>query len=513
MEWLQKHFLEQPNKRFLDDQTFGDVYKQVQTVADSLSSAVSAVSRVALLSDNSVTMAVYLLALMLLHKEVLLLNVHLTPAEIRNQLDELDVHTVVVSDERLEQLRNGGRCNGVEHLSGIGQVIVFDEASIHSADSANLDVDRFDWHFNDSDIAAIMNTSATTGKFKSVPLRWGQIRAHVEASAQTLGVTPDDTWLMVLPLFHVSGLSILMRSLYNGTAVRMMEKLDRQELVRLVNDQEINMVSLVPTILKDVVGDIATHRMRVILLGGEFIPMPLVEACREKSLPIYKTYGMTETFSQSVTFFILDYPDKIESVGKPLPGMTVNIVNPDVDGVGEIHLTGPMLMDGYLNKEPIRGDFNTDDIGYVDEDGYVYILNRRKDIIISGGENIYPKEIEDLLYTLPYVKECAVVPVADEKWGQVPALFVAVDKTHSELSQDKNVGNTGKLTQEALVKQELSCFLSNHLARYKIPKYITILDSLPRNGTGKILRKDLQIYAESRYIHVVGGSNDVGSSD
>ena len=249
MEWLQKHFLEQPNKRFLDDQTFGDVYKQVQTVADSLSSAVSAVSRVALLSDNSVTMAMYLLALMLLHKEVLLLNVHLTPAEIRNQLDELDVHTVVVSGERLEQLRNGGRCNGVEHLSGIGQVIVFDEASIHSADSANLDVDRFDWHFNDSDIAAIMNTSATTGKFKSVPLRWGQIRAHVEASAQTLGVTPDDTWLMVLPLFHVSGLSILMRSLYNGTAVRMMEKLDRQELVRLVNDQEINMVSLVPTIL------------------------------------------------------------------------------------------------------------------------------------------------------------------------------------------------------------------------------------------------------------------------
>ena len=87
MEWLQKHFLEQPNKRFLDDQTFGDVYKQVQTVADSLSSAVSAVSRVALLSDNSVTMSMYLLALMLLHKEVLLLNVHLTPAEIRNQLD------------------------------------------------------------------------------------------------------------------------------------------------------------------------------------------------------------------------------------------------------------------------------------------------------------------------------------------------------------------------------------------------------------------------------------------
>ena len=184
---------------------------------------------------------------------------------------------------------------------------------------------------------------------------------------------------------------------------------------------------------------------------------------------------MTETFSQSVTFSVLDYPHKRDSVGKPLPGMCIRIDNPDADGVGEIHLTGPMVMTGYINQEPIDGDLNTDDIGYVDEDGFVYILNRRKDLIISGGENIYPKELEDLVYTLPAVKECAVVPVSDPKWGQVPALFVAFHDG------------------ESMTSDEILSFMTKSLAKYKIPKYVKILPALPRNGTGKIVRNELHL--------------------
>ena len=335
--------------------------------------------------------------------------------------------------------------------------------------------DSFDWFFVDTDIAAIMNTSATTGQFKSVPLRWGQIKAHVQASQEVLGKTEQDNWLMVLPLFHVSGLSILMRSLYNGTAVTILPKYDEAQVLKLIESEQINMMSLVPTILTQLEPHIMHHALRVILLGGEFIPMALIEACEKKSLPIYKTYGMTETFSQSVTFSVLEYPHKRESVGKPLPGMQVRIDNPDTDGVGEIHLTGPMVMTGYINKEPIDGDFNTDDIGYIDEDGFVYILNRRKDLIISGGENIYPKELEDLVYTLPSVKECAVVPVPDAKWGQVPALFVAF--------------HDGK----SLPLEDILAFMTNSLAKYKIPKYVKALTALPRNGTGKILRNELKL--------------------
>lgn len=459
MDWLRYGAEHYPNRICINEYTYNDIYRGVVHVARKLEPLQA--SRIAILSDNSVMMAIYVLATMVVHKELLLLNVHLKPKEIENQLAQLDVTTVLHSVERREQLPNS-----------ISTIVFESLERILSDEEAD---DTFDWTFEDRDIAVIMNTSATTGQFKSVPLRWGQIRAHVQASKEVLGKTEQDNWLMVLPLFHVSGLSILLRSLYNGTAVTILPKYDKAQVLKLIESENINMMSLVPTILTQLEPSIIHHNLRVILLGGEFIPMALIDACEKKSLPIYKTYGMTETFSQSVTFSVLDYPHKRDSVGKPLPGMQVRIDKPDADGVGEIHLTGPMVMTGYIDKEPIDGDLNTDDIGYVDEDGFVYILNRRKDLIISGGENIYPKELEDLVYTLPSVKECAVVPVPDPKWGQVPALFVAFHDG------------------ESMTADEIVSFMTKSLAKYKVPKYVTILSALPRNGTGKIVRNELRL--------------------
>ena len=459
MDWLRYGAEHYPNRICINEYTYNDIYRGVVHVARKLEPLQA--PRIAILSDNSVTMAIYVLATMVVHKELLLLNVHLKPKEIENQLAQLDVTTVLHSVERREQLPNS-----------ISTIVFESLERILSDEEAD---DTFDWTFEDRDIAVIMNTSATTGQFKSVPLRWGQIRAHVQASKEVLGKTEQDNWLMVLPLFHVSGLSILLRSLYNGTAVTILPKYDKAQVLKLIESENINMMSLVPTILTQLEPSITHHKLRVILLGGEFIPMALIDACEKKSLPIYKTYGMTETFSQSVTFSVLDYPHKRDSVGKSLPGMQVRIDKPDADGVGEIHLTGPMVMTGYIDKEPIDGDLNTDDIGYVDEDGFVYILNRRKDLIISGGENIYPKELEDLVYTLPSVKECAVVPVPDPKWGQVPALFVAFHDGES-------------MTADAILS-----FMTKSLAKYKVPKYVKILPDLPRNGTGKIVRNELRL--------------------
>ena len=459
MDWLRYGAEHYPNRICINEYTYNDIYRGVVHVARKLEPLQA--SRIAILSDNSVMMAIYVLATMVVHKELLLLNVHLKPKEIENQLAQLDVTTVLHSVERREQLPNS-----------ISTIVFESLERILSDEEAD---DTFDWTFEDRDIAVIMNTSATTGQFKSVPLRWGQIRAHVQASKEVLGKTEQDNWLMVLPLFHVSGLSILMRSLYNGTAITILPKYDEIKVLELIKSEKINMMSLVPTILTQLEPKITHHKLRVILLGGEFIPMALIDACEKKSLPIYKTYGMTETFSQSVTFSVLDYPHKRDSVGKPLPGMQVRIDKPDADGVGEIHLTGPMVMTGYIDKEPIDSDLNTDDIGYVDEDGFVYILNRRKDLIISGGENIYPKELEDLVYTLPSVKECAVVPVPDPKWGQVPALFVAFHDGES-------------MTADAILS-----FMTKSLAKYKVPKYVKILPALPRNGTGKIVRNELRL--------------------
>lgn len=474
MEWLRYGKQYYPNRICMNNYTYQDIYSAVVNVATRLQTLSD--TRIAIVSDNSVTMAVYLLAAMLVRKEVLLLNVHLTAGEIENQLCQLHITTVLHSAKRCGQVPKSVTSMEFESM----------ESMLH-----NEEKDIFDWIVNDNDIAAIMNTSATTGQFKSVPLRWSQIKAHVQASQEVLGRSEQDNWLMVLPLFHVSGLSILMRSLYNGTAMTIMESYDEEQVLQYIHDGRINMMSLVPTILKNLEPRITHHQLRVILLGGEFIPRPLVDACVAKQLPIYKTYGMTETFSQSVTMPVLSNLNKLDSVGKPLPRMTVHIVNPDVDGVGEIHLNGPMVMRGYINREPIHGDFNTDDMGYVDEDGFLYILNRRTDLIISGGENIYPKEIEDTVYAMQGVKECAVIPVADTKWGQVPALFVAFDDIDA-------LGTDSKM----IVRD----YISSKLAKYKVPKYITIMDALPRNGTGKIMRKSLAAHLDMTASN--GGSHE-----
>lgn len=454
MFWLVQSGKRHPHKPCINGYTYQHIFSAIQTVGELLTPTVSRYSRVALLSGNSVTMAIYLLALAKMGVQVLLLNTHLTTQEIEKQCQQLQVECVISAPN----LANG--------IPSVIPHIVMEPIHMEQIHIRN---DAFTWPlYADNEVPFLMNTSATSGVFKTVPLRWGQIYAHVQSSQQMLGVADDDCWMMVLPLFHVSGLSILMRTLYNGTATQIAPKYNESEVVQAINEERITMISLVPTLLNTLVDHIEPHRLRVILLGGEWISPTLVERCLAKQLPIYKTYGMTETFSQTATVNVLAHPDKRESVGYPLPGMKVSVVNPDSDGIGELYIEGPMVMDGYVGQNSIHGVIQTGDMGYTDEDGYIYILNRRKDLIISGGENIYPKELEDIVTAVPGVAEAAVVPVPDTTWGQVPALFVVGAK-------------------DAAVQA-----LQDQLASYKWPKYVYAIEALPRNGTGKVMRQTLQ---------------------
>ncbi|AYF99898.1 o-succinylbenzoate--CoA ligase [Lactococcus allomyrinae] len=451
MKWLKEQAEKRPKQAFLNERTFSEIYIQTQRMGNHLSSLVADESRVALLSENSVDMAIVLFALLGLKKEVLLLNTHLTEHELTEQLDELGISRVFTSDNLVRK---------------VAESISFSE--IMAGPSSKVELEQ---NFSDDKIAVIMNTSATTGKFKSVPITWGMISSHVKASQLTIGVQEEDNWLVVLPMFHVSGLSIIMRSLFNGTATTILSKFDENEILQLIDEHKINMMSLVPTMLSRMIDKMSKGHLRMILLGGEFIPQPLISKSQKLGLPVYKTYGMTESFSQSVTFNILEFPEKLSSVGQALPGVQIEIRQKDSTGAGEIWLQSPMLMTAYLGKAPYGEAFETGDIGYLDDDGFLYVLNRRKDMIISGGENIYPKEIEDLVYTLPEIRECAVVPRTDRTWGQVPVLFVA-----GECSEEK-----------------LRYFMANKLAKYKLPHEIHFMDSLPKNASGKILRKDLKV--------------------
>jgi len=363
MKWLKDQALKKPEELFLNELTFRQVMVQVVTRAAQMQDITE--SRVALKAENQLSSLLSLFALLALGKEVLMLNQRLTEAEIAEQTETLGISRIIDPD---------------------------DLPAVMPERTPDLN-----WEPEDDKVAILMNTSATTGKFKTVPITWGMISAQVGMSAERISVESDDNWLVVLPIFHVSGLSIIMRSLYNGTRATLLPRFDEEEVLSLVNTEAVNMMSLVPTQLKRMIDRLERHRLRMILLGGEYIPQSLIEAGLAKHLPIFKTYGMTETFSQSVTFNILDAPEKAASVGLPLPGVELQIRNQDEEGIGEVWLSSPALMKGYLDKPAVGGAFETGDIGYLDAEGYLHILNRRTDIIISGGENIYPKEIEDLL--------------------------------------------------------------------------------------------------------------------
>ena len=486
MKWLYERAHTHRDKLFLNELTYGEVLTETIATAKRLAPHLRGESRIALWAENSVSMAIHLFALSALGIETVLLNTNLTEREVSEQMTSTGVSTLLMSEKMAQILRTQKADYDIQITDSSSsehsysqqerQYLCFstcidtDFKAISSKHEASTDCEsNLNWNPCDETVFCIINTSATTGKFKSVPVRWSQIEAHVKASANMLGVEEEDNWLVVLPMFHVSGLSIILRTLYNGIRATIREKFSEQVVLDALETEEVTIVSLVPTVLQRIVERIQAPTLRAILLGGEFIPMPLLQECVQRNLPVYKTYGMSETFAQSTTFSVKDYPNKLASVGYPLEGVTIEIRNPDEEGVGEVWISSPMLMKGYLNKEPIKGAFNTDDIGYVDEDGFLYLLNRRKDIIISGGENIYPKEIEDVLYGMEGILECAVIPVSDPKWGQVPVLCVVT--THTE--------------------EDIVDYLLSRLAKYKVPKRIVYYDILPKNGMGKILRQEL----------------------
>lgn len=444
MNWIKTQAQQRPNKPFINELTFQEIDIRVTDLAGKLYPYVKDQRRVALLANNSTETVLFFLALQTLQIEVFMLNTRLTLVEINKKLDKLSIKVVFSQDNTF---------------------IPFQEV----LQSASSEFTKPTGAFHPEQIAVIMDTSGTSGEFKSVPLRWKQLAAHAQASQKVLGVTETDNWLMLLPMYHVGGLTVLLRCLYNGTSITLLEKFDVERILQLVADGSVNILSMVPTMLNRLVDRIHEHHLRVVLVGGEFIPLPIVKSCLAKKIPLFKTYGLTENTSQVTTFAIMDASHKLDSVGLPLPGMMIHINNPDDAGVGEVCIKGPMLMDGYIGQAPVTGFFNTQDIGYVDGDGYLYLLDRRKNIIISGGENIYPREIENVLYAHPAITECAVVGVKDEKWGQVPLLFVV----------------------SSLDDQSILQYLATKIAKYKLPKKIIHLTELPKNATGKIDKNNL----------------------
>jgi O-succinylbenzoic acid--CoA ligase len=327
------------------------------------------------------------------------------------------------------------------------------------------------------------------GRPKGVMLTYGNHLWSAVGSALNLGLRGDDRWLACLPLFHVGGLAILMRSVIYGVSVVLQRGFDPAAVNRAIDDEGVTIVSLVSSMLQRMLEARGERPyppgLRCVLVGGGPVPRPLLEECARRGVPAVQTYGLTEAASQVATLAPEDALRKLGSAGKPLLPIELRIEGEDgkvlpAGEPGEIVVRGPVVTPGYLNrpeetKRVLRdGWLHTGDFGRLDEEGYLYLLDRREDLIVSGGENVYPAEVEEVLESHPAVLEVGVAGLADERWGRLVAATVVLRPG------------------EAASEEELLAFCRARLAPYKLPKRLRFADGLPRNASGKLLRRALR---------------------
>ncbi len=334
---------------------------------------------------------------------------------------------------------------------------------------------------------AILYTSGTTGRAKGAVLSHAAFRASALASAQHLGARPDDRWLACMPLFHVGGLSILLRCALQAVPVVLQARFDPDAVSASLDGDGISLLSLVPTMLERLLEAREQRppppKLRCVLLGGGPAPTTLLERAAALGYPLAATYGLTEAASQVAT----QRPggDPVRDGLEPLPGTELRILAPDgstarTGEAGEILVRAPTLMTGYVRRpeeaqRAIRGGWlRTGDIGRLDRRGRLHVLDRRSDLIVSGGENVYPAEVEAALCEHPAVLEAAVAAVPDPEFGSRPAAWLVLSPG-SRLST-----------------AELSRFCGERLAGYKIPVRYHRTERLPRTASGKLQRSALR---------------------
>jgi O-succinylbenzoic acid--CoA ligase len=337
-------------------------------------------------------------------------------------------------------------------------------------------------------VQSIVYTSGTTGRPKGALLTWGNHWWSAVGSALQLGHDPRDRWVAALPLFHVGGLAILMRSVIYGIPAIVHDHFDPARVNRAIDEEGATIVSVVATMLGRMLEVRGPNpyppTFRCALLGGGPAPRPLLEACARLGVPVSQTYGLTEAASQVATLPPQDALRKLGSAGKPLLPTELRIEHDDAPvptgEVGEIVVRGPSLTPGYLDRPDATarawrgGWFHTGDLGRLDDEGYLYVLDRRDDLIVSGGENVYPAEIEAALLAHPAIADAGVVGIPHATWGQIPVAIVQL--------------RPGATATAA----ELVTHCAGRLANYKVPKAIHYRDILPRNAAGKLLRRALR---------------------
>jgi acyl-CoA synthetase (AMP-forming)/AMP-acid ligase II len=351
------------------------------------------------------------------------------------------------------------------------------------------------------DDALQLYTSGTTGRPKGAVMTYRSVllsRAgrKEEELREWQRPVPGEVTLLAMPCFHISGTGTGLGTIVNGTCSIVLPEYDPSQALDLIENYNISKIFMVPAAIQIMlnhprVGEVDFSRLKYITYGASPIPLELMKAAMERfGCGFVQMYGMTETSGTIVTLDPEDHDPngspRMRSVGKPLPGVEIKIIGADGNTlgpgtVGEIATRSTKNMRGYWNMPEATaatidadGWLRTGDAGYLDEDGYLYIHDRVKDMIISGGENVYPAEVENAIYSHPDVADVAVIGVPDEKWGEAVKACVVL--------------KAGADASEADIIRHARQFI----AGYKCPKSVDFIDALPRNPSGKILRRELR---------------------
>jgi fatty-acyl-CoA synthase len=466
--------------------TYRELADRVDAVASELRSAgIDRGDHVAYLGENQPDFVITLFACARLGAVFVPLNTRLAAPELRYILENSSAK-LLIHEPRLSELARDAAATTVN-------VRVQSEHPVAPAEGiGTLPM------VNDGDPAVMLYTSGTTGRPKGAVLTHGNLTWNCVNVLVDVDVASTDVALIISPLFHAASLGMgLLPIMLKGATAILERSFDAERALSLIEQHHVTMLSGVPTTFQF----LAEHpnwpttdlsSLRKLTCGGSPVPTRILEAYEERGLSFSQGYGMTES-SPGATFLPATMSrSKMGSAGISHFFTSVRVVD-DTDAevapgtIGEIHVAGPNVTRGYHGDEHSTanaftsdGWFRSGDIGYLDDEGFLFVSDRLKDMIISGGENIYPAEVEDLILSIDGVTGAAVVGVPDERWGEVPWAVLTVRDDH-EVGLDEVVAH-----------------LTGKIARYKIPKNVVIADSLPRTASGKVKKIDVRTWLADR---------------
>ena len=495
--WLTKREFLTPEKEAIADGERRLNYQQLNRRVNRLAGALQGLGlqpgdRISILSHNRLEFIEVIMAAAKLGLILVPLNWRFTPTEMAFNLNDSGAETLLFDADLAELAK------GVMETTPLKQYIVFGEKPIlnaHAYESLLAGYSESEPQINPRPNLdtphIIMYTAGTTGKPKGAILSQGASFWNALNLNLALDFTSADRNLAVLPMFHIGGIGLFtLPMLYDGGTVVIQRTFDPAGTLALLEKERITLFFGVPAIFLALIQHPAFHaaafkNVRLVMSGGAPLPVSLVQHYHEAGIVLRQGFGMSEAAPSIATLAQELALKKAGSIGRALMHLEARVVDDNLKAVpagdvGELVIRGPNLLQGYWNRpdateEALAGGwFHTGDLARMDADGDLYIVERKKDMFISGGENVYPAEVENAIYELPQVAEAAVVGVQHEKWGEVGRAVVVLKENQ-------------QLTAEAIIAH-----LKGRLAKYKIPQSVVFAAQLPRNAAGKVLKNLLR---------------------